>query len=511
MDHGVLRGVVIKLCKGREALKKSTKIRIAVSVGMIVLAVVLGILLDGTLTGEHTSMWQRMVFIISVVGTGLAGFLGLFMGTPGYLLGYGAVLFLTLPSALPDPWDGYFIVACFGALFIWLAVNKGKENKDTPPEEALPEELLEEMTEEERQSMEKFSSLIIVDQPTTGRMYQLISSGRELLAYRVGGELKGVNTDLLQLEGEPLRPLGEKDFAIDTADIRSVRLTELHRGWMSSMAVIKTRSKNYRFNALESISAEDYAAFWRSVVPGGVQVLEKNPIFEEEPAEDHPMPDEKRTKILRTVLTCSGVYLAVVNLTWLFLDVPYRLFSALSIIALPLLLTLYFCFPNELTVVEKAKKSRKISLNFQIVMAGIVPALRTMLDFDFTNGWRVFFVSAGFFVVMLALLLVLSKEWKKNKFSVLALMLFVLLYYSYSAAGQLNHLLDFAPPQVTDGYLAEMRSTDDNDYYLTVLLPDGEELKLRTSQEHYESLSTGETVSVYLCEGGFGMHYAFAD
>ncbi len=497
------------LSKERSGMKKTTIIRIVTGVCMIALAVVLGIILDGTLTGPQSQMWQRMLYMLVVFGMGASGLGGIF-GRRGFLYGLIcvlAILLLSVPEVLPEPWNRYTIVAGLAALFIWLAVNNSKKKSPPEPEEE-PEEELAELTVEEQQELEKYSSLIIVDQPTTGRLFQLIPDGRELRAYRVGGELRGVDVDLLQTGDQPLRPLGEKDFSISTADIRSVRLTALSAGWTSCMAVVKTRSKSYRLSSMITMSPEDYAAFWKSVVPGGVQVIEKGFASEEQQSDvDRPAPDEKRLRILNVVKICFGVYLGAVNLAWLFLNVPYALFSVLSIAAFPVLLALYFCFPKELTMGEK--ESGKISLMLHAVLAGIVPALRTLIDFNFIDGGKMFWVCAAAFVLLMALFLLLSKEWKTQKAIILALG-FVLLYYSLGAVGQLNFLLDSGQHTVEQGIITHMRESDDNDHYITVTVPSGEEYELRIGEKHFGRVEIGDIASVRIYSGAFDIPYAEA-
>lgn len=488
-------------------MKKTTKVRIAISVAMIALAVVLGIVLDGVMTGPESQMWQRMVYIFVIFGTGFAGLIGLF--TPkGFLWGYGwiGIIVLTMvPDVLPEPWDRYSLVAMLAAVFIWLGVKNGKR-KSEPTETA---EYDEEPTEEELKLTEQYASHIIVMNPMNSRFYQLFCRNKELLAYRVGSQLKGIVEELLQTEYEELRTLGKYDFSIQLSNIRSVRMIGLYGGILHDQAVVKARRKTYRFTHIPLNDRDKFIAFWKDMLHGKVTEPIPKAKREElsEQVEEEFVPDEKRLAVLRIVKICYGVYLGAVNLAWLFLDVPYGLFSMLSVAALPILMILYFCFPNEFSLGEGRIWRNKLSLVFLMSMSGFAPMLRTLIDFNIMNTGRFLLVSAIVYVLFFVLFLACSKEWKKQKIILLALA-FVLLYYAAGAVGQLNYVLDNSKPIKEQGVVTDLRSSDDSEYYLLIALPDGEEIELRTSESHYNSLKKGDEVTVCTFSGALGIPYS---
>lgn len=494
-------------------MKKSTWIRIIAGLCMIALAVTLGIVLDGVFSGPDSQMWQRMVYIFAVFGTGLSGIMGIF-SAKGFYAGYIWVAILDLamvPELLPEPWNRYTIVVILAALFIWMAVrNRHRKTEEQEDEELCEEE--DELTEEEMKLSEQLASHIFVMNPMNGRAYQLFCRDKELLAYRVGGEIKGVDAELAQIDGNELRPLGKKDFSLPLSSIRSVKLIELYGGMFQDQAVVRTGRKTIRLSYIPLNDPGTFAAFWKDILPG--KVTQKSAPDEKEDADTaaENAPDEERMKILKIVKVCMGVYIGAVNLAWLFLDVPYKLFSVLSLIALPVLLTLYFCFPKEFTMGEGRSTENRISLVFLMFVSGAISALRTMLDFNIMNVGRLVLVSAIALVLMLALFLVCSGEWKKQKM-ILAMVVFTLLYYAPGTVGQLNYVLDTSEPACRQGVVVDMSFSKGSKapdlYYLTVKLPDGEEIKLETSQSHYESVETGDEATICTYEGFLGIPYAY--
>lgn len=88
-------------------LKPKTKVQIILGILMIAAAVFFGFYLEG-MTGPGSTMTQRLIWIMAVIGVGLSGFLGIFGGLFGFLCGFGFVLIIALPRMLPGPWNRYF-------------------------------------------------------------------------------------------------------------------------------------------------------------------------------------------------------------------------------------------------------------------------------------------------------------------------------------------------------------------------------------------------------------------
>ncbi|MBE6949037.1 MAG: hypothetical protein E7456_04245 [Ruminococcaceae bacterium] len=485
---------------------KATQIRVGIGIGMLLAAVLLGFVLDG-FTGAESLMWQRFIYIVAVLGTGLSSLLGMIMGQWGFALGYGLVVLLALPRVLPDPWNRYYSVVYF-AVLLFLAFGKFK-NKKNASDDGMEEfdEAEDEMGFELEDMPEE--ALMVVQQTTNGRFFQIIRHGGELRAYRAGGELKGVNFDLLQFGDTSLRTLGEKDFSVRVDDIQKVKCKELANSnpGYDCIAVVKTKKRSYRFAPTHITDSNAFMEFWSRLRP------DKTVKKVEETWDNEPEPDAKRLEILRKIVKAYGIYLAVVSLAWMFLNVPYELFAFLAMLAMPILLVIYCCFQNEATILENPKKTKKISLMFPMMFSGFALMLRAMMDFNFLDLGRFAIISLILLTVILAVLLMCSKEWKKKKIAILS-MAFVLMIYALGTVAQINCIFDTSYPVSEQAVVADMHistsSKGPDSYYLTVELEQGGEQDLQVSTDQYYETEIGDTVTVLTFEGFLGIPYAYA-
>jgi len=346
-------------------LQKPTVRRIILGLLLIALAVALGILLGDTHLGPETSMQQRMTFIVCVFGLGLGGFLFLFLGWRGFLLGIGFVLVIALPRALPDPWNRYFA-------FVYLAALLG------------------------------------------------------------------------------LRPL---------------------LNWL------KKRKKTSNKPAV-------------------------------------PRKKDRRT-MLKQVRMGLMIAICAIALPWLFLDVPYKLFSVLSLLPFPIILTLVCLFPDEITMDEKMVE--KTGGNVEFVMPWMAsvfaPALRTLSDFNFLT-WKPLLILSVLLLVVIAVLLLVFREDLRRRIGYLLCILLITSFFCFGAIGQVNYLVDTSEATRQDAVITDMHistsSKGPDRYILTVITDSGEEMDLMVAKEEYQALSVGGSVTVSIKNGGLGIPYAGA-
>ncbi|MBE6932638.1 MAG: hypothetical protein E7464_04570 [Ruminococcaceae bacterium] len=502
------------------SLKPKTKIQIIVGILMIAVAVFLGFYLND-MTGPESTMLQRSIYILAVFGVGLSGLCGIFSGLFGFLCGFVLILLIVLPKVLPDPWNRYYAFLYIGLLLLlplfkkkWAAKKAANQDSLTEEDdEALEDE--EFIDEEESALLEALDgkSLIIVQQTTTGRLFQLIRCSGEIRAYRVGGELRGVDMEQVFLNNIPNRDMGKNDFAIPLDTVRTVRCMELANSnpGYDMIAVVKTDKRTYRFAPTYITENAVFEEFWRR--NAGTASFSNDKTVDEAAA--ITPPDKNKLALLKKVKLGYCIYTGAVGLMWLFLNVPYVLFSVLNLLALPIGLALYFCFPNELTMQDQKKsKGSRISIAMPVMLSGCVIALRTFIDFNILH-WGKFFIAGGILlVILLVLFLCLSREWRSRKGTIF-IIVFALLFYVIGAVGQINYVFDPAPPQIDSGEVVDMHistsSKGPDTYHINVLLQDGTELDLQTSEANYETISIGDETQVYTFPGLLGIEYAFLE
>lgn len=499
-------------------LKPKTKVQIIIGILMIAAAVFLGFYLEG-MTGAESTMMQRSIYILAVFGVGLSGLCGIFGGLFGFLGGFVLILLIILPQVLPDPWNRYYGFLYFGLLLLLPLLKKKWAAKKAANQGSLPEEDDEAFEDEEFIDEEESAllealggkSLIIVQQTTTGRLFQLVRCSGEIRAYRVGGELRGVDIEKVFLNNMPNRDMGKNDFAIPLDTVRSVRCKELANSnpGYDMIAVVKTDKRSYRFAPYAPTSNAEFEEFWRRNTSGAAFTNDQTV---DEAASIVP-PDEKRIAWLKKIQLGYRIYTGAVGLMWLFLNVPYVLFSVLNLLALPIGLALYFCFPNELTMQDQKKgKGSRISIAMPVMLSGCVITLRTVMDFNILHWGKFCIIGGILLVILLVLFLLLSREWRSRK-STIFIIVFALLFYVLGAVGQINCVFDPAPPQldfaeVVDMYISTSSKGPDS-YHINVILQDGTELNLQTSEANYDTYAIGDETLVYTYPGLLGLEYAF--
>ena len=409
------------------------KERVFSGLGLLALAVALGFLLEN-FTGPDSKMWQRLVFICAVMGTGLSGLLCTFMGWLGVLFGYGGVLLIglirVLPEILPEPWNRYYVFLYLLLLFAYPAIKKKRAKKAKKKDAPKPEQ-----KESKEAPGLKSQDVLLVHGLIGGNYYQLIRTTGEIRAYFLGGELTGVKEELMQDPNKPPRAPGKKDLSIQIDSIQSVEIKEYPENSAYEYALIIKAGRKYRFCPITSGEIEKYAAFFKPWIKknNGVKKSDLN---------------KKRLEMVRKIHTGYCAYILLVSLCWLFLEVPYKLFSALTMIGLPGLLALYVALPDYYTIFEKTRSTPNISITLPAFGASIAVSLRTLMDFNILQWGRLLAMCGIAFVVCMVVLMLLTKEWKYKK-TALLYFAFILIFYLPGALGQINCAFDAHIPQVS--------------------------------------------------------------
>lgn len=481
------------------------KKRVFAGLALLIVAVALGFLLDG-FTGPDSKMWQRLVFIFAVIGTGAAGIVCTFLGWIGVLCGYGFVIVIAvinfLPQVLPQPWNRYTAFLYLLLLFAWPVLKKrkvkgSKTGKKSKPAKKAPKE---------KTVMDGQATLLVHGQ-LSGNYYQLVRTIGEIRAYFLGGELKGIDPQLLQESGTPLRAAGKKDITISVDAIKSVKIVEYPETAFYDYALIVNAGRKHRFCPLASEDIDKYIAFFQPWIRE-LSIKGKSA----QHTEEAPALDQKRLALLRKIYMGYNVYILLVSLCWLFLKVPYMLFSLLAIIALPVLMVLYILFPEYYTILEKTRSTRNISIVIPALGSGPALLLRTIMDFNILKWGRFLLLYALALAVCTAVMLLLTKEWKRKKVALFHL-LFIFAIYLPGVIGQVNCTFDYHEPQVSIAEVTNLsisRSSRSPDRYnVDVVLEDGTTMQLETNPEHYDALREGDKVKVSIQEGTLGISHAY--
>ncbi len=456
-------------------------------------AVLFAIFVPG-FTGPESSMLQRVIYIVVVIGGGFAGILSLLLGSWGLVFGYGFPLLIALPQALPEPWNRYYSMVYLVFLF------------------AAPR-LIEKIDFSRFWKKQKFAALsqddeeelftpdhIFVLRSNSDRVYQLVRCSGQLRAYLVGRELRGIDECGAVNPAEPRKP-GKKDLCIPLDAIRSVSFRE-HNTYGSTVK-IKTEGKSYGFHPYVFTSPEELEAFCRRNLPQAPAPVR------------HRAPDsatQSRRETLKKVKTVLCIALALVILPFMFLQVPYRLFSTLLLLLGCAVIAMICLFPGDIGFEEsKQNPSGRIDMAAPLLFVTLIPLLRTFLDFDFLDLMPVLYWALGIGIPCFLLVIFRNPIFREKTTTVIAVAI-LLLAFGAGAAGQLNYLLDREPIQTQSATVTNLFTSSGSRggtyYNVDVKTSDGEVLNLTTYEELYESLSVGDPVTVYTAEGALGIPWA---
>ncbi len=487
---------------------KEKKTQIIIGGCMMIFSVILGVWFSEFLA-QDSEMWMNFIYFFIVGGSLIGGLAGALIGRRGFFYGYILMVIIIAPFALPEPYKRYYSIIYLALLFVIPAIRNRRKKAKEKAEKAGYSPLEEGAdTEFATESEMEFAGILAFNN-ANGRIYQMIRYGGFVHAYHVGGELSGPDPQLFHYDGEPLRPKGKKDFAIAVEDIIKIKIKDLsgNTSGFHYLASIKTGKKRYVYYTVRGMMDDSFYEFWRDLGPTELMDNKNNL------AANENKHDEKSLKTARAFKLAFCIYLGIVALAWLFLNVPYMLFAALNLLALPLIMLIYFVFQKETTLFEAKNNTQEVSIFYPAMLSGFAVCLRTLLDFNVLNWDRFLLVSAVFAVVILLIFLLCSKEWRKTK-KAIGYFIIPLLVFSFGAPMQLNVMLDFSEPIVEEAEIVDMwisTSTKSPDSYeIEVEIMDGNTLTLKISEEFYNQLDVGDAVDVRSYPGFFGIKYASA-
>lgn len=239
--------------------------------------------------------------------------------------------------------------------------------------------------------------------------------------------------------------------------------------------------------------------------------MELRKTYRDKKANPHPKTIHRYQLTLIKAILC--LYLSFVSSAWMFLDVPYKLFSILSMLPVPAFLALYFLFPKNFTMEQESGKTRN-SLSLPLLCSSFILCFRTMMDFNFLNWPRLLILSLIPLLPLGILFPFLSKEWPVAKKTIFVFLIAMAMYV-FGTLGQINAAFDRSLPVREPGILTDMHishgSRGPNHYYLTILLDTSDTIELETDPDHYKSLTPGDKVTVYTCDGALNIPYAWAE
>lgn len=232
---------------------------------------------------------------------------------------------------------------------------------------------------------------------------------------------------------------------------------------------------------------------------------------------------EMQTESKRKVLKIIGTVLDVSAFVCIYCVSRYGRLSAIwsfaSLMVMAVSIGLYFVYPGYFTIMlEKTYKRAGYTadvkhINTPIIFPALALALRTIRDFSFPSWTQIVIGSVVAGVLSSAVMYIFSREVRENTSLAIAV-LCISVFLSFGIVGQINHLANSDADKTQICVLIDTEREDgsrdsDNQYYCTVEMESGDEMKIPISRSVYNKLHSGDTVRVYTGQGALGIEYAY--
>ena len=292
--------------------------RLPVTLGFFALCALSAVLLQSKWGSPE--VWERFINLVAVFGSGIAGVLFLLVGWVGIPMGYGFVLTITLPIALPEPWSGYFVVLeliCYFALPVVIKyLKKRKKKPDTAVVSPAAKAQRPIKAEHQSAAQRAENAPILVQRPAAGGAYQVFFRDGAFLFYRVGSSWVSMDPGKILLSGDP-PPLGKRDFSIRADDIVKVRFRKVEGddNPFDMIAKVRTRGRRFGFATLLNPGGKALKALLREHAP-------YTALPQDSPKKEFtPSPHKQKLTVLQRVYLGFCAFALLTDLAWLFLDV----------------------------------------------------------------------------------------------------------------------------------------------------------------------------------------------
>lgn len=211
-------------------------------------------------------------------------------------------------------------------------------------------------------------------------------------------------------------------------------------------------------------------------------------------------PNVRAARLRKTFWALKIAALAI-DLPWMYLSVPYRLFAILSLLPLPVCLALYCIFPKNAVLVGVTEEQANCLTTMGVAI--ILPLIRGLSEFHVLQWTPLVMLSVLSAAVLSAVVLPLTKEWREKTAPLLTL-LFILVLYSAAAILQINYLAERGvPPQQTAIVLDQSceQSGKTTKYYLTLKTEAGKRVQICVDSDQYCDTNVGDPLDISLHDG----------
>ena len=346
---------------------------------------------------------------------------------------------LLMFTSKSNPSISIFIISLVGVILLIIsAYNQYKSNnfaingdkvlssKEKIKQEKLTSEIKDFIKEDEefKNSIGYLENSIIIGTQAMGTLYQVIKTNSGLLFHHIGNILKGINKDKLikDFNSVELDDNNKKDYLLKYEDIDKISATIKNNNVAMDYGNLKITlksGKSKRYGLINLLEENELKTFFKNIEV--VQKLNKTENEECEISEEDKTI-LNRLNILLFILSIVSS-LAFGGYFILYTKIAHAIVTTLCNIACLMPIVLYFIFPKYLSLKDKTRYDSNIQNGkLNIIQNSIIfPSLLCL--FSLFEGYafvhydiiKLLIYSGILFVVLFALFLLCSKEYKKEK------------------------------------------------------------------------------------------------
>lgn len=352
-----------------------------------------------------------------------------------------------------------------------------------------------------------------------GRWYQVVKGFDCFVLRDVGTRMSGLKKEDIVPKEELNTVFAEigstrRDLVIPRQALRRILYTEnastrgVNGGGAVKLFLAKNACRLYLPPELTAEAAEgffDRVEFTRGRCRGPAPAEEVAP----ESVDDRTLLRVRLVVWLLT-LTTLGIFFG-----FFFFRLSHWILFGVTVTLFVVLLLLYVLFPGCLTLTSPNRQGvprRKECLLPPLLGVGLILIVSALFEYRFV-AWNLIFLDTALAGgVLFALLLTVTREYRRKK-SVIVWMALVCLLFGGGLISHLNVLCDTSAPEVTTSAVYERRGGfrfSAVDCRVEVELPDGRHVDAPVDPELYERLEEGDEVAVCVYRGAFGIPYVRA-
>ena len=354
-------------------------------------------------------------------------------------------------------------------------------------------------------------------------VYKVVSKEGQLYFCKVGGQSYKIKDKEEEYHKDMTMEVFDRDknnYVEECLHISDIRIdskasprTQINGGTITYMR--NGKKEKYIIHPIHS--AAIVVKFFREIVRLPVEFIDREQMEKDkfQGEEFNPFTDTdgvQYKRVLKVAKICNTM--AWVTSLWLlWFPRPY-LFILMVNMLLPLVGFFIYMKYNNFVELDEYNHRKGINVGHCILLPSIGVALRALSDFNIVYSFKLWMIISLISLVLIAIVLLRTKEYKVKKLIILELAVFIFIY-TYGAFIHGNCFLDKSSFFRYSVQVLDSSKTKESEpsYYLTIEPwgPYKESKELEVTEEIYKRRKVGSDIPIYLMDGYFGIPWYIID